>query len=224
MIPFRPSQMGIRQKINIPRMNLFLLLTFFSCAGHTQAMAIDTAAYYEEIAAYRSGAIQSLWQSERQPILPGDTIHLHFFNPNIEYRMPCKLKIIRDPKPFEMATYSGLVQKYIPYGVLEMEHQGQSFSMEVYQNYELLKSEEYSDYLFLPFKDHTNGETTYGGGRYLNLSAVEIKEKGCMVDFNKAYNPWCAYRDDFNCPIPPVANHLEFEIRAGEKIFTGFPE
>ncbi len=76
-----------------------------------------------------------------------------------------------------------------------------------------------SDYLFLPFKDDTNGETTYGGGRYLNLSISTLEEEGCYVDFNKGYNPWCAYRDGFNCPIPPAANHLQFEVKAGERGF-----
>ena len=78
---------------------------------------------------------------------------------------------------------------------------------------------QYRDYLFLPFKDPTNGKASYGGGRYLDLKTGDLKSGTAIIDFNKAYNPWCAYADGFSCPIPPAANHLAVEIHAGEKNF-----
>ena len=73
----------------------------------------------------------------------------------------------------------------------------------------------YKDYLFLPFTDPTNGVTTYGGGRYLDLMIPATKV--VQLDFNKAYNPYCAYSGNYSCPIPPEENHLEIEIKAGVK-------
>jgi uncharacterized protein (DUF1684 family) len=73
----------------------------------------------------------------------------------------------------------------------------------------------YKNYLFLPFKDHTNGNGSYGGGRYLDMEVPKGNE--VEIDFNLCYNPYCAYADIFSCPIPPDENHLEVEILAGVK-------
>ena len=82
-----------------------------------------------------------------------------------------------------------------------------------YRNIDLSRLEGYRNYLFVPFTDLTNGESTYGGGRYLDLegplgNAVEL-------DFNRAYNPYCAYGGAYSCPIPPIENHLGVAVRAG---------
>jgi len=77
----------------------------------------------------------------------------------------------------------------------------------------------YRDYLFLPFKDATNGDSTYGGGRYIDIRMSEINNNTLTIDFNKAYNPYCAYSDGFNCPVPPLENHLEVALEAGERKF-----
>jgi uncharacterized protein (DUF1684 family) len=73
--------------------------------------------------------------------------------------------------------------------------------------------------LFVPFKDRTNYDATYGGGRYIDLSTKDIVNGRILLDFNKCYNPYCAFADGFNCPIPPDENSLPIEIAAGEKTF-----
>jgi len=85
----------------------------------------------------------------------------------------------------------------------------------------LLKSNEQAkeDELFLAFTDKTNGFKTYGGGRYLDLEWKGDKDK-ITIDFNFAYNPFCAYNANYSCPLPPTQNHLEIAIRAGEKEFV----
>jgi uncharacterized protein (DUF1684 family) len=75
--------------------------------------------------------------------------------------------------------------------------------------------------LFLPFQDETNGDDTYGGGRYMDLKITDIRDNRITLDFNKCYNPWCAYSDGYNCPVPPKSNHLPIEVKAGEKMFKG---
>jgi uncharacterized protein (DUF1684 family) len=79
------------------------------------------------------------------------------------------------------------------------------------------------DYLFVPFTDLTNYATTYAGGRYLELRTGEIKNGQVVLDFNKSYNPYCAYADGYACPIPPDANRLPVAVAAGEMMF-GKPE
>jgi uncharacterized protein (DUF1684 family) len=75
--------------------------------------------------------------------------------------------------------------------------------------------------LFIPFTDLTGGKTTYGGGRYLDVNAT-LSNKKVWVDFNLAYNPYCAYNVNFSCPIPPKQNHLPMAIEAGEQYKTEY--
>ena len=80
--------------------------------------------------------------------------------------------------------------------------------------------EKFQDYLFLPFTDHTCGETSYGGGRYMNLFESRIQEDETIVlNFNNTYNPYCAYNDRYTCPIVPRKNHMDIAITAGIKNF-----
>lgn len=118
-----------------------------------------------------------------------------------------------------MPTYSGVKKTYVKYGTLRFRLNGRKQSLNVYRSLSLQANAKYKDYLFIPFKDKTNGMISYGGGRYLDLKTTDLKDNTYTLDFNKAYNPYCAYSDGFNCPIPPAANHLAIEIKAGEKKF-----
>ncbi|MFT6742597.1 MAG: hypothetical protein ACJAVF_004118, partial [Paraglaciecola sp.] len=119
----------------------------------------------------------------------------------------------------EMATYSGMLKPYKKYGVFTFKIDSTEHQLAVYQNLRLAKMPGFQDYLFLPFRDWTNSETTYGGGRYLDFKTTDIVDGKMTIDFNKTYNPWCHYSDGYNCPIPPKENHLEVEIVAGERNF-----
>jgi uncharacterized protein (DUF1684 family) len=84
----------------------------------------------------------------------------------------------------------------------------------------LKKQKEYKKYLFIPFRDLTSGKESYGGGRYID---TEIPAGETLIlDFNRAYNPYCAYSHRYSCPIPPEENTLKVEIRAGEKVPVGY--
>ena len=76
-------------------------------------------------------------------------------------------------------------------------------TLTIYQSEALMKKPDYEDYLFLPFKDMSNYTYSYGGGRYMDLRFDDIKDSTIVLDFNKCYNPYCAYTDGYNCPIPP---------------------
>jgi hypothetical protein len=91
--------------------------------------------------------------------------------------------------------------------------------LHAYQSIHWGKTEQYKDMLFIPFTDNTNNKTTYGGGRYIDLDIKEINAGKIVLDFNKCYNPYCAFADGYSCPIPPRENSLNIDIKAGEKLF-----
>ncbi|MDX1910357.1 MAG: DUF1684 domain-containing protein [Saprospiraceae bacterium] len=193
----------------------FLLLFGPSlCAQHIS--------YQDDMAVHRAQYKIHFLSDPRSPLGAADTAMLDFFPINADWVFRAKFERTPDAKPFEMPTYSGQKRDYVQFGVLKFEANGQALSLNVYQNLKLVKDTLYRNHLFLPFKDHTNGESTYGGGRYIDLSQDDIlPDNTLFLDFNKCYNPWCAYSDGFNCPIPPAPNHLSIEIPAGERNFKG---
>lgn len=122
-------------------------------------------------------------------------------------------------KKFKMPTSTERMPIYRRFGYVDFLFENDSVRLEVYQNVALSKQEKYKNYLFIPFKDATSAKETYGGGRYLDLEIPKNTE--LILDFNTAYNPYCAYSYRYSCPIPPKANHLTIEIKAGEKTPTG---
>ncbi|MEO5905372.1 MAG: DUF1684 domain-containing protein [Saprospiraceae bacterium] len=158
---------------------------------------------------------------ERSPLKKEDLIHLDFYPPVADGKVKATFTLTPDAEPFDLPTYSGITRSYRKYGIATFNRENKEINLSLYQNMTLISNPAFKDYLFLPFKDETNGVTTYGGGRYLNMSKDDTADGIITIDFNKAYNPWCAYSDGFNCPIPPVENHLSFPVHAGEKSYKG---
>lgn len=142
---------------------------------------------------------------------------LNFFAPDTNYIVEAKLIRTPDALPFSMPTTTGRESTEVVYGIAKFTLNGKEHELEIYQSPELITQDKYEDYLFLPFTDKTNGEETYGGGRYLDLRIPNGST--IVLDFNKAYNPYCAYNKKFSCPIVPKVNHLDTEIRVGVKAF-----
>src|SRR5690554_768459 len=141
---------------------------------------------------------------------------LDFFKPNKKYFVKAFFIRTPDEKPFEMPTSTDRKPLYIKYGEVHFMIDGEKLVLDVFQNVKMSKMPLYKNSLFLPFTDLTSGITTYGGGRYLDLN---IPENDVMyIDFNQAYNPYCAYNYKYSCPIPPSQNDLNVEINAGVKL------
>tara|TARA_Y100000385_G_C12764577_1_gene496553 strand:- start:74 stop:631 length:558 start_codon:yes stop_codon:yes gene_type:complete len=119
---------------------------------------------------------------------------------------------------FDMKTTTKRVTKERIFGVLSFIINSESFKLNVYQG--TPDSNIDPDYLFLPFLDKTNGLETYGGGRYIDLSIP--KGNKLIIDFNKSYNPYCAYNEKYSCPIVPRGNYLPILISAGVKRFKDY--
>lgn len=138
-----------------------------------------------------------------------------FFPVNEKFKVKATFNRILEPTPFPMKTTTDRLPIYEVYGVANFELDGKEYRLNIYQSHMLRETDEYKDYLFLPFTDLTNGETTYGGGRFIDLEIPS--EDYIIIDFNKAYNPYCAYNAKYSCPIPPEENDLDMYIMAGIK-------
>ncbi len=140
-----------------------------------------------------------------------------YFDINPEFRVVARLELTPESEPFQLATSDPeRLKTYVRYAILHFELKGEEHTLEVYRSAALQGIRRYRDHLFLPFTDQTTGVSTYGGGRYLDLEVPE--GDSLVIDFNLAYNPYCAYRSDgWSCPIPPDANRLDVAIEAGIK-------
>ncbi len=142
---------------------------------------------------------------------------LDFFPINENYKVEATLKLTPNEPVFEMKTTSDRLPLYKKYGIATFQINGKTFHLSLFQNQQSLYSSEYGNLLFIPFYDLTNSKTTYGGGRYLDVETPLKKVTKITLDFNRAYNPYCAYNHEFSCPVPPRENNLNITIEAGVK-------
>ena len=142
---------------------------------------------------------------------------LDFFVFDSTFVVKAKLKLTPDTEFFKMKTTTSRVSEERVFGVLTFELKGKQFELNVYQGKEMMTTKGYEDYLFLPFLDDTNGDTTYGGGRYIDLRIPE--GDSIKIDFNTAYNPYCVYNAKYSCPIVPRQNYVAIKVEAGVKVF-----
>ena len=115
--------------------------------------------------------------------------------------------------PFQMKTTTNRLPTYEKYGEAHFIIEGKKMKLSIFQSHSLREKEEYKNHLFLPFTDLSNGEESYIGGRFIDLKIPEGDI--IIIDFNKAYNPYCAYSADYSCPIPPEENYLDAKVLAG---------
>jgi len=145
--------------------------------------------------------------------------YFDFYEPDSTFRVKCHFTKTKSQSTFSIPTVDGKQKEYYKYGILDFDIKGKKLKLNVYRSLALMKNPKYKNYLFVPFKDLSSGKETYGGGRYLDLETTDIKEDVVILDFNKAYNPYCAFSSGYSCPIPPKENHLNARIDAGEKNF-----
>lgn len=194
--------------------SLFFIGLFFvtSCSQKKQPIQGETEFQRNLNSEFKDASKSPLKKKDRK-----DFRGLEFFKVDSAYVVQATLKTTPDEQPFKMKTTTDRLPEYVKYGEITFNLENETFTLNVFRNLELMKEEGFEDYLFLPFLDDTNGDETYGGGRYLDL---RIPEGDVMiVDFNKAYNPYCAYNEKYSCPIVPRDNYVGVNIKAGVKAF-----
>lgn len=193
-------------------MRKVLLLTLcaivLGCANNKHQILAETD-YQKELDAFFKDATTSPLKDKDRKHFEG----LEFFKFDSTFVVTANLQRTPEAKPFQMKTSTKRLPVYKNYGVLNFELRGKSFKLNIYQNVE----SDDKDYLFLPFLDNTNGDTSYSGGRYIETSIPEGDT--IKIDFNEAFNPYCAYNDKYSCPIVPRANYLPIKIEAGVKAY-----
>jgi len=195
--------------------NIFLLVFFISilsCAQKKEPLLGDTEFQRTLNAEYKDAT--------KSPLKDNDRKHfkgLDFFKFDSAYIVTAQFKRTPNEKPFRMKTTTSRLPVYVKYGELTFQLKGTDFRLNIYQNQGLIETEGYEDYLFLPFLDETNGLETYGGGRYIEARIPQGDT--VIIDFNKAYNPYCAYNDKYSCPIVPRENYLKTRVEAGVKTY-----
>ena len=158
--------------------------------------------------------------SKTSPLLPEDLKEfksLDFYPANEKFYVVAQFVRTANEQPFEMKTSTDRKPVYVKYGEAHFNIDGQFFKLNIYRNIELSKKEQYKDYLFLPFSDLTCGDESYIGGKYIDLKIPQGDT--IVIDFNRSYNPYCAYSPKYSCPKVPLENDLKIEIRAGVKKF-----
>lgn len=176
--------------------------------------------YNKIITEHRINYAKEFISDVNSPLTKDDTAYLRFYQPDIHYKIIANFTRINDKVGFDMQTLNGVVKKYFVYGSITFKIHNTLCTLYVYQSEKLKTKEGFENYLFIPFTDNTNYTSTFGGGRYIDCSIKDIKNNKLEIDFNKCYNPYCAYKEGYACPIPPKENDLKIEIKAGEKLFA----
>ena len=164
-----------------------------------------------ELDQFRAAKDAFFRSSPDSPLTPEQQRSFHgleYFPENPELRLRLRPEAFPERSTIRMQTTTGDVQTYERFGRVLFEVVGGEAGLTIYRN---------EHGFFLPFVDALAGKETYGAGRY--LEPEEQSDGSLLIDFNLAYNPYCAYNADWSCPITPAENRLKVPIRAGEKVF-----
>ncbi|MDO6736274.1 DUF1684 domain-containing protein [Wenyingzhuangia sp. 2_MG-2023] len=191
---------------------LILIVQLICCAGFSQNN------YQSEIRVHRE-ELNDYFKNPKKSPLPSKKIKsfsgLPFFSMNEKYKVNAKLSYTFNSPIIYIPNTHGETEAYQQYALATFTIDGKQLTLSIYQNLSLKKKRGYENYLFIPFTDNSNGKNTYSGGRYIDTTIPENPTGYITLDFNKAYNPYCAYNKKYVCPIPPKNNHLDIEILAG---------
>jgi hypothetical protein len=160
---------------------------------------------------FREGPRSPLPPDVQGEAFPG----LDYYDPDPAYRYELALHEHDDPETVTVETTAEGERTYERYGEFAFEVDGERVTLQAY------RPTDGSDRLWVPFRDATSGDETYGAGRYLDLEPDHHRtaEGTWVVDFNRAYNPTCAYNPAYECPLTPMENWLDVPVRAGERDF-----
>lgn len=208
--------------------NKFLLglivVVILGVIGYTffgEETTVSDADYITQINQERKDKDNFFRNSEQSPLEDKATfIGLAYFPPNPAYKIVANIvpyHSTAQDKQVAVPMTNGSTETYEKYGFAEFTLAGESEAAEL--NVYRLLIYKHDKGLSILFRDATAPEETYGGGRYLDFKIEDVKDNKLTIDFNNAYNPYCAYNSTYSCPIPPKENTLPIRLEAGEKIF-----
>ncbi len=172
---------------------------------------MNSSSYKKKISKIRRNYNKAFLDSPESPLTTDQKLNfsgLSFFPIDEKYRLDVELKKNINPEKITLSSSKGESHIYLRYGSLEFALDGQTCKLTVFKPLD-------EDYFFLPFKDKTSGKESYEAGRYVEIEL--ISDNIYILDFNLAYNPLCAYNDNFSCALTPFENILPIAIPAGQK-------
>jgi uncharacterized protein (DUF1684 family) len=176
--------------------------------------------YEQKIKQYQKSQIAVFQNKKKSPLTANDLKNfkaLPYFPIDINYRIIASFERTPLAPYFIMETTTRRKPLYQKYGIATFILNGTKQELSIYQSYTDKHSLQNNQLLFLPFKDRSNGKESYAAGRYLNVSIADIFNNQIVLDFNKSYNPYCAYNYQYSCPLPPIENHMSVAVLAGVK-------
>lgn len=177
----------------------------------------DEADWRDRVTEFRAEKDDFFGSHDQSPVPPEDREDfdgLDYFDPDPEYRVTAKYSTVRDAEPVELQTTQGPPAEYTRAAVLGFDLDGDHHTLTAFHV-------EGEDSLFVPFTDATNGDATYEKGRYLDVDTGDAADGDPVaVDFNLAYNPFCAYSEHFACALAPSDNHVPVAVEAGERDYS----
>ncbi|CDF78434.1 conserved hypothetical protein (DUF1684) [Formosa agariphila KMM 3901] len=192
-----------------------LFISLSSCFQNKEPLLGDTPFQKSLNSSFKDASTSPLKKKDRKTFKG-----LDFFKVDSAYIVKAKLKHTPNTTFFAMPTTTNRMAQERVFGIVSFNIKGEDFELKIYESQDLLDKEGYEDYLFLPFLDLTNGDSTYGGGRYIELRVNDkVRDSIITIDFNTAFNPYCAYNEKYSCPIVPRDNFIDTEIKAGVKAF-----
>ena len=198
-------------QISLIMQKLFYLLLFLFIA---ETAVAQNDQYKKNVIAW-----QQKYVASHEVVKGKDKKYFRFFPIDPSFFVPAIFEKVIDTVGFPMRTSAGTEQHFFTYGTLKFMVKGIVCKLFVYQSEDLMKTPKYKDYLFVPFTDKTTGKESYASGRYLEFYSSDIQGTSLKLDFNGAYNPYCAYANGYHCPLPPKENNLPVAIKAGEMNF-----
>ena len=204
-------------------MKYFLIVAFLSlfisCNSQDKRPLIGETEYQQKLNAVFKDASKSPLKNKDLKSFKG----LDFFPVDSSYIITASIKKTPDTPFLGMATNTEEKSYYRKFGILTFTLKDKEMQLTLYESLEESENPVFKDYLFLPFTDETSGSDSYGGGRYMDVFKSKINTNGTLeLNFNNTYNPYCAYNDDYSCPLTPRDNHLSMEILAGVKDFKKY--
>jgi len=212
----------MKTNLQLAQFLAFFLVIISACSKKMETVQkMDRElSYKEQIIAYQQ-ELNSTYSDKNTSILSDKqrkaftSIGGHPFYPiNEKYKIEAAFEVFDNPELMEIKTSSEKIAEYYKYGKAEFYLDGQKISLLLLKSVRIYPG--YENHLFLAFTDLSSGEETYGGGRYIYLEMPEDKTK-ITIDFNKSFQPYCAYTTGYSCPIPPKENFIDHKVIAGIK-------
>ena len=190
---------------------LILISIFLSIAYYLYNSRLEYEQYSIILDDYRQERNDFLNNSSSSP-LKGSGYKLSYYDPNVNFKVIAIVSENKNKDTITLATSTGSIERFLDFADLSFKLGRSKYSLPVYKYLQGINNGD----LFFCFLDKTNSTSTYPGGRYIDIEFENAKR--IELDFNKSYNPYCVYNEEYSCPIPSSENYIDMEILAGEKL------